>query len=89
MIPTPDELAAMTPEAFKVYDQKVRRIARRQGLEVRRSYRRDPLAIDYDKYAVTKAGSDRFIFGKLAAPGEAPVPGGKTILEVHDWLVNR
>jgi hypothetical protein len=44
------ELKAMTPEQFKVYENRLRRSADRQGYKVEKSRRRDERAITYQRY---------------------------------------
>jgi hypothetical protein len=49
-IPTGEEIAAMTPGQYKTFENRCRRAAQRQGLELVKSRRRDPLALDYGTY---------------------------------------
>jgi hypothetical protein len=57
MCPTRQQVAAMTPTQRKVYTNRVRRIAARQRLTVRKSRRRDPRAHDFDVFwLVTERG---------------------------------
>jgi hypothetical protein len=44
------ELEAMTPEQFKVYENRLRRSAERQGYRLEKSRRRDERAITYGFY---------------------------------------
>jgi hypothetical protein len=44
------ELEAMTPEQFKVYENRLRRAADRQGYKLEKSRRRDERAITYQSY---------------------------------------
>jgi hypothetical protein len=53
----------------KVREARLRRMARRQGLDLRKSRRRDPQALDYGGYHLIDPGSDSLIFGKLAGRG--------------------
>lgn len=48
---------AMPPTPEKVREDRLRRMAQRQGLTVQKSRRRDPLALDYGAYYVMR-GSD-------------------------------
>ena len=57
----------MTPTTTtteKVRENRARRMAQRQGLELRKSRRRDPNAIDYSRYwLVNPWNSDALVFG--------------------------
>lgn len=72
-------MATSTPE--KVRENLLRRMAQRQGLELRKSRRRDPLAADYGRFwLVDPRGRRR---------GGAVVYGGEwgaTLDEVEDRL---
>jgi hypothetical protein len=61
----------------KIRENRIRRMAHRQGLTIHKSRRRDPGAVDYDKYWVFEASSD-----VLVAGGEA----GLNLDGVEDWL---
>lgn len=50
-----------TAEATR--EKRLRRMAKRQGLEVRRVRRFDPLAVDYGKYAVIDPYANAAVFG--------------------------
>lgn len=50
VVPTDVEVEGMTPRQFKTYESKVRRAAKRQGLTLVKSRRRDPRAADYRSY---------------------------------------
>lgn len=52
-IPSAEEITAMTDAEFKVFENRLRRAAERQGLRLEKSRRRDPNAIDYGRYALT------------------------------------
>lgn len=49
-IPTVAELEAMSPAQVKTLEDRLRRVARRRGLRLDKSRRRDPLALDYGTY---------------------------------------
>src|SRR6266849_10138668 len=53
----------------KIREARLRRMARRQGLDLRKSRRRDPQALDYGGYHLIDPGSDSLIFGELAGQG--------------------
>ena len=47
----------------KVRENRLRRMAQRQGLELHKSRLRDPYAINYGTYELTGRGRGRRIFG--------------------------
>jgi hypothetical protein len=53
----------------KVREARLRRMAERQGLYLRRSRRRDPLALDYGCYYLIEPESNSLVFGELAGHG--------------------
>ena len=65
----------MTPGQYKVYENRVRRIAQRQLLALHRTRRRDPLAHDYGTYWLTAADGTTVVTGQIS--------------EIHAWLVDR
>jgi hypothetical protein len=71
-VPTPEQVAAMTPAQFKVYENRIRRIAARRRLSLHRTRRRDVGAWDYGTY---RLASD----GKTVASGQ--------LSAIHAWLV--
>jgi hypothetical protein len=79
-IPTPDELATMTDTAFKVIENKARRMAERQGLELMKSRRRDPRATDFGTYKLIAAGTGELIYG-------ATTGYGLTLTEIYAYLI--
>jgi hypothetical protein len=54
--------------AEKVRENRLRRMAQRQGLELRKSRTRDPRARDYGKYWLVDPFINNIVFGEL--PGE-------------------
>ncbi len=64
--------------AEKVYENRVRRAARRQGLVLRRSRRRDPRAIDYRRYWVVNENGAPVVGGEL----------GLTLNEAEHYLLH-
>jgi len=86
-IPTSDEIEAMTARQYQVYENSLRRAARRQGLRLVRSRRRDPRALDYGLYVLVddSAGNQR--------PGaQAPISAftgeeGMSLGEAHAVLL--
>ena len=47
---TVEEYEAMTPEEVKIFEARLRRAAKRQGLYLQKVRRRDPRARDYGTY---------------------------------------
>jgi hypothetical protein len=67
--------------ADKVRENRLRRMADRQGLRYRVSKRRDPRAIDYGRVWLTDAHTN------LVVAEFAPGGAAKPILdEIEDWL---
>jgi hypothetical protein len=66
----------------KIRENKARRAARRQGYELRKSRRRDPLAIDYGTYGLVDRSAGNS--GVLVAGGETGY--GMTLDDVEGWL---
>lgn len=67
-------LTGMTDQ--KVRENRLRRMAQRQGLELHRSRRRDPRALDYGTYWLTDAAGNPV----AADPG--------TLDDVERWLTS-
>lgn len=66
-------------QALKVRENKARRAAIRQGLELQKSKRKDPMALDYGKYMlVGESGAAVF--------GHEPRPFSATLEEVERHL---
>ena len=49
----------------KVHENKLRRMAERQGLVLHKSRRRDPRSIDYGKYMIVDAFTNTVVAGEL------------------------
>lgn len=64
----------------KIRENRLRRIAERQGLAVQKSRRRDPRALDYGKYRII----DPEINGVVA--GASPWNYSMDLDEVEEWL---
>jgi hypothetical protein len=63
--------------------QRVRNMARRQGLELMKSRRRDPLALDYGRYVLVLLSANAgpaYVFGSSDGVMSA------TLDEVEAWL---
>jgi hypothetical protein len=52
-----EEFKAMTPEQVKIFEARLRRAAKRQGMIMRKSRTRDPRAIDYGTYRLLDENS--------------------------------
>jgi hypothetical protein len=69
-------------EAERTREQRVRRAARRQGLQLVKSRTRDPRALDYARYALdSMITPNRRVwgYGQLGRPGA-------TLDEIEDYL---
>lgn len=55
--------------AEKTRENRLRRMARRQGLDLEKSRRRDPRALDYGGYQLIARGSNSLVLGELAGNG--------------------
>ncbi|GAA5162380.1 hypothetical protein GCM10023321_47890 [Pseudonocardia eucalypti] len=53
-IPSAEQINAMSTAEYRVYENDIRRMARRHGLELQKSRRRDPRAMDYGKYMLVR-----------------------------------
>jgi hypothetical protein len=62
----------------KVYENRVRRMAARQGYRLAKSYRRDPRAIDFDVWWLF-SGRNKIVFGGAR---------GATIEECEEFLTH-
>lgn len=49
-------LTSMVGSTAKVYENRLRRMAKRQGLELRKSKRKDPRALDFGRWAIFTEG---------------------------------
>lgn len=68
--------------AEKVRENLVRRMAKRQGLELCKSRRRDPLALEYGRFRLTDVQRGVVVFG-----GNGRFDGYRATLdEVETWL---
>jgi hypothetical protein len=56
-IPSADEINAMSDTAYKVYENRLRRMAQRQGLRLEKSRRRDPRAIGFSTYMLVDSNN--------------------------------
>jgi hypothetical protein len=56
-IPTHNEINDMTDQQYKVYENRLRRTAARQGLRLEKSRSRDPRAIGHGTYHLADANN--------------------------------
>jgi hypothetical protein len=56
-------MAAATEGAEKIRENRLRRMAERQGLALKKSRRRDPRALDYEGHWLTDARTDKLVLG--------------------------
>ena len=64
----------------RVLENRVRRMAQRQGLRLIKSRRRDPQALDFGSYVLVDIESNSLVFGDQF---------GATLDEVAEWLLGR
>jgi hypothetical protein len=67
----------------KVRENRLRRMAERQGLALKKSRRRDPRAIDYGMYMLVDLHSNNVVAGT-----EGTGRPNLSLDEVEDWLTN-
>jgi hypothetical protein len=79
-IPEPHEVNAMTEGEFKVYENRLRRMAGRQQLQLQKSWRKDQYAFDYKTYQLVNELGDVWL-------GDSVRGYGLSITEVHRSLV--
>lgn len=70
-------------QSEKIHENRVRRMAERQGFVLRRSRRRDPLAIDYGVYWLLRNGD--LVYGDAGGRYLDEVEGFLTL----DWSAKR
>jgi hypothetical protein len=66
-IPTADEINAMSDQELKIYENRLRRAAERQGLQLEKARRRDRLAYDYGTYQLVDANTNTLVAWGLAS----------------------
>ena len=62
-MPAAKDLSSMTDAEFKVFENRLRRMAKRQGLRLEKTRRRDPRALDYGKYMLVNVETNAVVFG--------------------------
>lgn len=60
-VPTTDELNAMTATEYKTYENRLRRVAARQGLRLEKSRLRDHRAVGYGTYQLVDVASNTLV----------------------------
>ena len=68
-------------DAEKVRENRLRRAARRQGFELRKSRRRDPAAYDYGRWMIVDPSGNTVVAGNQVTGTPS-----MTLDEVEDWL---
>ena len=68
------------PDPDKVRENRLRRMAARQGLQLRKSRRRDPLARGFGTFMLV----DPYINGMVA--GDHQMGYGWSLDDIEDWL---
>jgi hypothetical protein len=75
-VPTPEDIAGMSPDELKIYTNYVRRLAGRQGCRIKISRRQDPLASDYRRH-------------ELIGPKGKVIAEATSLPEIHAILLRR
>jgi hypothetical protein len=60
-----EERNALTPQQFKVLENRLRRMATRQGLRLSKSRSRDTRALDYGTYGLANATTNDVVAGDI------------------------
>lgn len=69
--------------ASKIQENRVRRMAERQGLTLSKSRRRDPKALDFGGYMLINASTNTVV------AGSDPSPYSLSLDEAEGWLNDR
>lgn len=93
-VPALHEIVALTPSEFKIYENRLRRMARRQGLRLEKSRARDQRSYAYNTYQLTTGGYTIIERGctALRTPGQVVYGDsnrgyGLSIEEIHYTLL--
>lgn len=65
-IHTPEEINAMSDTDLKVLENRLRRVADRQGLRLQKSRARDPLALTYSTYQLVDVRTGGLAVGSIS-----------------------
>jgi hypothetical protein len=76
-----------TEQADKIRENRLRRMASRQRIEMHKSRRRDPLAWDYGRYWLLPTLGE--VIGAAGSPGTVGDPPGLTLDEVEELLTHK
>ena len=69
----------------KIQENRVRRIAKRRGFILKRSRRRDPQALDYDRYWLLDGRTGFLAYPKYPEPA---AEWGVELDDVEEWLTH-
>lgn len=61
-------MPAATEQSEKVRENRLRAMAERQGLSLHKSRRRDPRAMDFDRWMIVDAFTNSIVAGELNTP---------------------
>jgi hypothetical protein len=75
-------LDKMTPVEFKTFENRLRRMASRQGYELNKSRLRDPRAIGFGGYMIIDASTNHVV------AGAHPHAHSMSLDEVETWLLS-
>jgi len=73
-------MPAATGQSEKVRENRLRAMAERQGLSLHKSRRRDPRAMDFDRWMIVDAFTNSIVAGELNTPRALSLD------EVEEWL---
>jgi hypothetical protein len=73
-----------TDSTDKVRENRLRRMAERQGLVLHKSRRRDPLALDFGMFQLVDADTNALVVGEVAQRGY-----GANLDEIEHYLTGR
>lgn len=79
-------MAESTDQSDKVRENRLRRMAERQGLRLEKSRRRDPRALDYGTYALVQGSRDGNWRSRELVAGDHNTGYGMTLDEVEQQL---
>lgn len=90
VVPSDREVAAMSDRRLRSYEAQVRRAAKRQGLSLVKSRRRDPNAYDYGLYGLVEVTSRGGHWrSRSMVMGDQNTSYGFSLREIHAALVER
>ena len=87
-VPTREQLNAMTDAEYKVYENLIRRMAKRQGLQLEKSRRRDPRAYHYGTYQLVQVTAPGGHWrSRILVAGDHQTGYGMSLDEIHKELL--